>query len=57
MDSQGGGPWVTRSALFEANQSSMLQKEHPSFPYPEPLLDGSIKSKHFLWIFFLIIIF
>lgn len=48
---------MTRSALFEANQSSTLQKEHPSsFLYPEPLLDESIKSKHFLWFFFLLFI-
>jgi len=37
-----------RERLFEANQNSMQQKEQlASFPYPEPLLDGSIRSKHF----------
>lgn len=38
---------------LRANQSSLQQKERPaSFPYPEPLLDGSARSKHFQRIFF-----
>lgn len=37
---------------LRANQSSLQQKERPaSFPYPEPLLDGSVRSKHFQRIF------
>lgn len=44
---------MTGSVLFEANQNSMQQKEQlSSFPYPEPLLDGSIRSKHFQKDFF-----
>lgn len=44
---------MTGSVSFEANQNSMQQKEQlSSLPYPEPLLDGSIRSKHFQEDFF-----
>lgn len=48
-----GGPGVRGSILFEANQNSMQQKEQlSSFPFPQPLLDGSIRSKRFQNHFF-----
>lgn len=44
---------MTGSILFEANQNSKQQKEQlSSLPFPQPLLDGSIRSKHFQNLFF-----